>query len=124
VASTLLAFLARPIIGIWAGAQYKPSNWLVAGLACWAVLMVIGGVLSLFLNAANVLYFQVVAGLTMGVTAVAAKVLLGRHYGLSGVVWASVVVYTAVALVPTIAYILRAIPRIRRGEVVGDINRA
>jgi O-antigen/teichoic acid export membrane protein len=123
VASTMLAFLARPIIGIWAGSQYEPSNSLVAGLACWAFLMVIGGILSLLLNAANVLYFQVVAGLTMGVTAVAAKVLLGERYGLPGVIWATVIVYTAVTLVPSIVYILRAIPRIRCGEVFGDINR-
>jgi O-antigen/teichoic acid export membrane protein len=119
----MLAFLARPIIGIWAGSQYEPSNSLVAGLACWAFLMVIGGILSLLLNAANVLYFQVVAGLTMGVTAVAAKVLLGERYGLPGVIWATVIVYTAVTLVPSIVYILRAIPRIRCGEVFGDINR-
>jgi O-antigen/teichoic acid export membrane protein len=123
VASVVLALLARPIISVWAGTQYKPSNSLVAGLACWAVLMVVGGVLSMFLNAANVLHFQVITGVTMAITAVAAKILLAERYGLPGVVWATVIVYATVALLPTVFYIRRAVGRIRRGEVVGDINR-
>jgi O-antigen/teichoic acid export membrane protein len=122
-ASVVLALLARPIVAMWAGAQYKPSNWLVAGLACWAVLMVIGGVFSMFLNAANVLHFQVITGITMAISAIAAKVVLAERYGLPGVVWATVIVYTTITLVPTIFYIRRAVARIRRGEVVGDINR-
>jgi len=97
---TPLVFWGKPIIQAWVGEAVDPSLPLLMGLGCWAVLSAVGTSLAMFMNAANVVGFQVVTAIAVGLASVALKVSVIGEYGNAGVIWSSCVAYTLLSFLP------------------------
>jgi O-antigen/teichoic acid export membrane protein len=104
--AVLVAF-GRPILHLWAGPLVTPPLSLLAGFAVWTVLASAGSAVAAFLNGAGRLRFQVVTAIAMGVAALTLKIVLAHSAGLPGIIWGTVVAYTACTAIPMARYIPR-----------------
>lgn len=107
VSSVVLAIMMEPILGVWVGGEVDPPTSLVVGLAVWTVLQVSMIPVSMLLNGAGVVGFQLVAASTMAVSNVILSVVLARGVGVAGPVWATVVAYTLCSVIPALWFISR-----------------
>ena len=97
--------LVRLIFGFLIGPALMPPTALLAGFVVWAVLYAFGSVASMLLNAANVILFQLVIASIMAVTSIVLKIELGRSFGVSGIIWGTVIAYGLLVVVPTLLYL-------------------
>jgi O-antigen/teichoic acid export membrane protein len=109
-ASCVLLVLAEPLIELWTDARADPPFALLAALAGWTVIGSVGVGLAMFLNALKIVRLQLVVALAMAVTNVALSIALTHAVGIEGVVLATLISYTLLALVP----LGLAVPRILR----------
>jgi hypothetical protein len=80
----------------------------MVGLVAWAIVSSMGNAVAMFLNGAGVLRFQVIVACLMGIAALFGKVIFGIAFGLSGVVWGTLVAYILCSALP----VALALPRI------------
>jgi O-antigen/teichoic acid export membrane protein len=107
-AAFFLVVFGDAIIHLWVGPSITPSFWLLLGLGIWMVMGTVGNSMAMFLNGANIVGFQVITSIILAVGALILKVVLVGAIGIPGVIWATIIVYSLVVLLPY-AYI---IPRI------------
>ena len=112
VTSLLIVAVHRPLLDLWVGTGFPAHFELVAALGVWTVLWSVGTTLSVFLNGAEFLKFQIGLAVAMAVTNVILSVFLTTSVGVSGVVWGSVVAYAAVTLVPLALFMPRLMARV------------
>jgi O-antigen/teichoic acid export membrane protein len=100
-AFALVLFLfSGPILLHWTHGAISASKWLVAGFSVWAVTSAINSPLCMLLNAAHVLWFQIIFALLHGVMTVVSIFLILPILGLPGAVWAMTLLYLLVVLIP------------------------
>ena len=99
-ASVLVLLLSGPILAIWLGSAVSLPVALQVGLAVWAVLSATFNAAAMLFNAAGELRFQVTVATIMAVTSIVASIILGRSFGVAGVIWGTVIAYTACSAVP------------------------
>ena len=105
-AGSLVVLAASPLIfGFLIGPALMPPTALLAGFVVWAVLYAFGSVASMLLNAANVILFQLMIASIMAVTSIVLKIELGRSFGVSGIIWGTVIAYGLLVVVPTLLYL-------------------
>lgn len=100
-----LIVFGRPIIHAWAGTDIQPSQSLLLALGCWTVLSTVGTSISMFLNAANVVAFQTVCAVAVGLSATLLKIRIGESCGSEGIVWATNSAYALLAMVPMLWFV-------------------
>jgi O-antigen/teichoic acid export membrane protein len=108
LASTALVFIGPHLLKLWVGKAIEPPYLLLLGLALWKSLEAAGNAVAMFLNGANVVKFQVVTAVLMGIAAITLKIGLVAKIGISGVPLATSAAYLALILVPTI-FVIRGI---------------
>jgi O-antigen/teichoic acid export membrane protein len=113
LAGTALTILRAPIFSLWVGPELVPSLSLSLALIVWSVLYSWGAAVAVLLNAANVIAFQVVMSLTMGVASVVLKVFFAQHLGIEGIAWAMILAYGGLTFVPYSFYFARRSPLLR-----------
>jgi len=101
-AGLILTAFGLPIIHLWTGPQINPPISLLIGLAVWTIIGTCGNALSMFLNGANVIRFQVITAVLMACSALALKILLAKSFGVSGIIWGTVIAYTIFSIIPYI----------------------
>jgi O-antigen/teichoic acid export membrane protein len=89
---------------------------LLSGIALWVVLEAVGGGLAMFLNAASVLRAQIALSMIFAVIAIAGKVAFGYQFGISGIIWGTVLAYSVTQLAPYIHLIRRHIGELARHD--------
>jgi O-antigen/teichoic acid export membrane protein len=104
-ASLLLLILAPTLLHWWVGSRIHPSFVLLAGLAVWTVIGCCGDALAMFMNGAEIIRFQMVVASIFGIACLAVKVLFVRHFGITGVPWATIVTYLSLNVLPCAVYI-------------------
>lgn len=112
----LLVIFGRPLIDAWVGGTVHPSQWLLAGLAIWALLSGLGGTLAIFLNGANILGFQAVCATLMAASALPLKIVFARQWGVVGVPWALIIAYTVFVAIPMVVYVPLLLRRLSRAQ--------
>jgi len=112
--SVILIIFGAQIIRLWAGPEITPSFGLLLGLGVWTVLKAVGNAVAMFLNGANVIKFQAVTAVFMGISALALKIVLSQMVGILGVIWATVIAYSVCVAVPMGIYI----PRLFKSELL------
>ena len=112
--SAALVLAGRPLISFWVGRAVEPEPWLLTGLGLWTVLGGLGSALSMLLNAAGVVKFQVATAVVTAICAVTGKIMLGREVGLPGIIWGTIVAYVLFSLAPTTWYVRRFISRLQQ----------
>jgi hypothetical protein len=60
-------------------------------MALYEIIVIVATALGIFLNGINKLKFQVVIGLLQAGAAFVLKIVMAKAFGISGVIWASVI---------------------------------
>jgi O-antigen/teichoic acid export membrane protein len=104
VATTLLSaalvILNRPLFTFWVGKGFIPSWSLILGFAVWAVVQAGGNAVAMYLNGSNCLVFELSVSAVFAVLSIPMKILSCKHFGIEGIVWASVIGYSLMIAVP------------------------
>ncbi len=114
--ATLLVSFGRQVIRIWVGPQIHPSFLLLLGLGIWMVLSAVGNSIAVFWSGANVVLFQIVFSMLVGVSALMGKILLARWMGIPGIIWGTIIAYIIVGPLPTIIYLPRVFRRLQQAR--------
>ena len=99
--SIVLILVGPAIIRLWVGPQIQTSLLLLTGLALWKVVETSSSAISVFLNGAEMLNFQIVTATISGVGMVALKIYLVQHIGVAGIPWAACAAFIPLAAIPT-----------------------
>jgi O-antigen/teichoic acid export membrane protein len=103
------------IIRLWAGPEVVPSIDLLAGMAAWSLLLVIGSVVSALLNGLHVVRFQAVCAMLMAVGNILLSIYLVGKIGITGAIYGTLAAYTLFALLPYMYYVPRYLNRLPAG---------
>jgi O-antigen/teichoic acid export membrane protein len=101
IALPLLIF-GKPIIAAWTGPSTVPSWSLLTGFAAWVLLVCYGGVLSSFLNSGPLVGRQTLFIAVAAIASLGLKFLFSTAWGISGVIWATVVGYGLLYTLPAL----------------------
>jgi len=103
--SLVILVASRSIFDFLVGPALIPPLALTVGFVVWAVLYAFGSVVSMLLNAANVILFQLITAATMAATAIFLKIELSRTIGVAGIIWGTVIAYGLLSVLPTLLYL-------------------
>lgn len=110
--------LAGPwLLKLWVGPSIRSDRFLLAGMAIWTVMLVIGHAASMILNGLGELRVQAVAAVAMAVLNLILSVLLTHRWGVAGPVYGSIVSYLVCVLLPYSVFI----PRILRAMGTSEL---
>ena len=107
--SLLFVLFGVQIVHFWVGPEITPSFLLLAGMGLWTIMLCLGNTLSMFLNGANIIRFQIVCASLVGISALLAKIFLAKIIGLPGIIWGTIIGCTCFAVIPYILYLPRMI---------------
>ena len=117
VSLILLAF-AGPIVGLLTSGTVEPPAALTIGAALWAVVSAAFNAVGIFLNAASVIKFQVLVASVMAITSLIASIVLANVFGVSGIVWGTLLAYILCTALPITIYLPRLLRNLAAGEGV------
>lgn len=86
-----LAAFGKLIVRVWVGPQVHPTWGLLFGMALYEIIIIVASALGIFLNGINKMKFQVAVGLLQALAAAVLKIVMAKAFGLSGMIWASVI---------------------------------
>jgi O-antigen/teichoic acid export membrane protein len=113
IPSSLFLLFAGPfLLHLWVGSAVHPTQLLLLGLATWTIMNTLSGPFAMLLNGANVIGFQAVCAILMGVANVTISILLVQHIGVSGAVWGSVIAQLFFIVIPDVWYVRRLLRRL------------
>ena len=99
------------IVGWWVGDVVHPSVALIVALGLWAAVMSVSNAYAMFLNGAGILRLQALAVVLMTVANLGASIALTKAFGVSGVVWGTVLAQLLFFLLPFSIYTQRWLAR-------------
>lgn len=105
--SIVLMALHEPILQLWIGGSVRPPFALLAGMAVWGVVNSSVAALNVAFNGMNILRFQATVSSIMAVASLILSIALGVRFGVSGVIWGTVLAYVALLAIPTVIYFPR-----------------
>jgi O-antigen/teichoic acid export membrane protein len=111
VAAVVLTLFADPIFALWVGPALVPPVALCVGLAIWSVIYTFGSTVSVLLNAAGVISFQVITAVLVAISSVVLRIVWSHEMGISAIAWGLVAAYAAFSLIPTSFYLARRLRR-------------
>ena len=104
-AAAVLVLFGLPIIALWVGVSVTPPFQLVLGFGIWVVLSTLGTSVAMLLNGAHEIRMQAAAASVMAIVNLALSIWLTSRIGVAGVIWATVIAYSAFVLLPMALYI-------------------
>jgi len=114
LSSAFLVIAGREVLRIWLGPVFDPPFMLLLGMALWAVVSTAFTSISMLLNGATVVKFQVIVASVMAGTSIVASIVLGSRFGLSGIIWGTLLAYVVFGAVPTLWYLPRVFQQLDR----------
>ena len=76
-------------------------------MAIWAVVSTAFTSISMLLNGATVVKFQIIVSSIMAIASIGASIVLAGAFGLSGVIWGTLLAFVVIAAGPTLWYLPR-----------------
>jgi O-antigen/teichoic acid export membrane protein len=98
--ATILGFAGKSLINWWAGPSAMPSSALLFWMAAWSVLSTVMSAVSCLLNACGRVKGQMLYGVATAATNLGLSIYLGKAWGISGVIAATVLAYCVFAVIP------------------------
>lgn len=95
-----LCAIARPFIGWWAGHDVEPSFQLVGWMAAWSLINAFTNPIACLLAAAAHLKAQLVYSAVATVSNIVLSIYLVQHWGIEGVIAATVISYSVFVCLP------------------------
>jgi O-antigen/teichoic acid export membrane protein len=117
VASLALLVTGSPLIRFFTGGQVNPPVALMLGAAIWAVVNAAFNAVAMLMNAASIVLFQVVTAVVMALGSVVLSILFANWFGVSGIVWGTLVAYTVLAAIPVALYLPSVLRRLNEGTL-------
>ena len=108
-ASTMVLVFGHILFAVWVHGRVPADFGLMVACAVWTVLQSVGSATAMFWNGTNVLKFQAVTGGVTTVLAFPLRIILGRQFGLAGVVWGASLAYLVAIVIPTAIYLPRKV---------------
>jgi O-antigen/teichoic acid export membrane protein len=105
--SAFLIVGSREVLRVWVGPIFDPPFMMLLGMALWAVVSTGFMSIAMLLNGATVIRFQAIVAAIMAGTSILASIVLGARFGVSGVIWGTLLAYLVCAAVPTLWYLPR-----------------
>jgi O-antigen/teichoic acid export membrane protein len=105
--SAFLVLAGREVLRAWLGPVFDPPFMMLLGMGLWAIVNTAFSSIAMLLNGATVVRFQVVVASIMAATSIVASIMLARQFGVTGIIWGTLLAYLAVAAVPTLWYLPR-----------------
>lgn len=96
-----LLIFGRQIITIWVGKEFIPSWSLLLGFYMYVIVANYGGVMSTFLNSGPLLRKQILIVGLASVSSLLLKIFLSLNFGVSGIIWATVLGYGIFFIIPS-----------------------
>lgn len=106
----VLIIVGPTLIPLWAGGE-APSRQLLFALAFYNVATSVSSAYAILLNATNIVRLQALTGSAMAVSAVALKIVLARHLGVSGVAWGTSIALLVGSIIPFMFYVPKIFER-------------
>jgi len=103
--SLFLVIFGGRVIEFWVGPEVKPDLVLLIGLGLWVMLLSLGGPISMLLNGANVIGFQIICASLMAVGNLAFSIFLVQRIGISGPVYGSFTASLLFSILPLAFYL-------------------
>ena len=100
VLTLLLICFGQQIIHFWIGGPMTIPMSLLLGMGAWKVIEAIGNCFAMFLNGANIVGLQVKIAIVTIIFTVFLKFQLVEQFGISGSIYATIICYTLLALIP------------------------
>jgi O-antigen/teichoic acid export membrane protein len=91
--AVVLVLAGDLVLDVWVGASVDASPWLLAGLACWWVLLATASPRFMVQNAAGMVRPQLAGWVAFLVVSLPVKWVAAQHLGVAGVVFAAAAVY-------------------------------
>ena len=88
-----LCLFGKQIIAVWVGRDLVPSTFLLLGFSLWVLVSSYSGSMSAFFNSGALLGKQTWLYGFASIAAVTLKIVLAPRWGVSGVIWATVLGY-------------------------------
>jgi len=123
-AGLLLVLLGRWIIRIWVGPDVVPSTSLLVAFGLYLVVNCLHGPLSMLMNGLSVLGFQLLCWISMAVVNLGLSIVLTRRFGVSGVVFGTVVANFVCFVVPGWWYAMRHLHRLEAKQRADNRGQA
>jgi O-antigen/teichoic acid export membrane protein len=108
----LLVVFGDQIAAAWVGGIVLLPASLLLAFGIWAVQRSFGHAVAMFLNGANEIRLQAIAGAIMAIANIGLSIWLTRQIGVAGVVWGTVVSYGLFVLIPMAVYVPSVLRRI------------
>ena len=115
LSSGLLVIVGSSLVSALTDSQVEPPTALLAGAAIWAVVYATFNSIAILMNAASVVLFQAIVAVLMACASIALSVVLAEPFGVSGVVWGTVIAYVVVAGIPILLYLPSVLRKVRDG---------
>jgi O-antigen/teichoic acid export membrane protein len=116
IGAAVLVFAGGTVVDAWSRGKVHPHTSLLIGLALWIILGSVGSALSMFLNAAHVVRMQVACATTMALANILLSIWLARRIGISGLIWGTVISYSAFVVMPYVILVPRLVQRMQSRE--------
>ena len=107
IGAAILLLFGKNILVLWTGSDLNVSYSLLFGFALWVIMSTCGSAISMLMNAAFIMRFQVIVAVAMALCAIAAKIVLARRFGVTGVIWGTVIAYAFISFLPSVLYARR-----------------
>jgi O-antigen/teichoic acid export membrane protein len=95
-----LTLWGRPLISVWVGNSWLPSSTLLGALAAQTIVSCLALPVSMMLNGAGALRFQLGAGLAVVLVGIPLKIYWARTIGLEGIPAATAITQALLWLIP------------------------
>jgi O-antigen/teichoic acid export membrane protein len=101
IMSLPLLLFGKQIINLWFGPDLVPSWSLLLGFYFYILISNYGGVMSTFLNSGEMVKKQLIIVGLSSISSIFLKIFLSIYFGVSGVIWATVIGYSIFYIIPT-----------------------
>lgn len=113
VSAAVLVVSARTILMTWMGKNVDPPFMLLLGMGVWKLLEAWGIATAAFLNGTNTVRLQAILAILMAAAVIVLKVVFVHRYGVTGIIWATIIGYGLVSFLPTAYFIPKIFARFR-----------
>ena len=86
---------------MWVGPEFVPSWSLLTGFYVFILFANYGGVMSTFLNSGALIKKQLLIIGLASLSSIFLKIVLSLNFGVSGVIWATVIGYSIFYIIPS-----------------------
>ena len=114
----MMTFFGAKILHLWVGRAYIPPTIAVlAGMAVWMLVSVLGTTISVFLAGANLLRITALGTVILAISSVLFRIYLTRHAGQLGLIWGANLSWILAVLLPTAIGLPRWIRKMREARI-------